>query len=510
MFSRNLVLVAFICLVTPAAAQLANPDSALQNILDGVEGQRISLQEAMQHALTNATSVKTAEAAYASARGAARHESGAFDPELFFALNYVERRELVASIFANPPISATTQTIGSAGLRYLTPIGTRLELSMNTVRLGTNSLFAFLNPQYNAVGNLSFRQPLLGGFFVSARKEVVRTDRELDAARARYDQAVIAVQSEVEQRYWDLYATERNYAVQRLTRDQAQAFLRETELRAKAGLVGPNQVASARTFLAEQEILLIDREEDLDRLSDQFASLIGMRPAQRYLATDSPPETFTLGDLNSMIDDAKQRNLDLQAAQFDVEARRALSNASLWEALPKVDLVGAIGGTALTGTAQDVNFAGQTYHLPISGDLNEAIRQAYNRKYPTWNIGVEVSVPIGFRSGFGERERLRAQEVIAEQRYILQARALEEQVRASYRELFHGSRRLNATREEVAAAQEQVRIGLIEFQNGRTTAFELVRLGADFAGAQQRYSQALVRSAKAAAALRQLTSGVYK
>ena len=56
---------------------------------------------------------------------------------------------------------------------------------------------------------------------------------------------------------------------------------------------------------------------------------------------------------------------------------------------------------------------------------------------------------------------------------------------------------------------KKVRIGLIEFQNGRTTAFELVRLGADFAVAQQRYSQAMVRSAKAATHLRQLTSGAY-
>jgi outer membrane protein TolC len=61
----------------------------------------------------------------------------------------------------------------------------------------------------------------------------------------------------------------------------------------------------------------------------------------------------------------------------------------------------------------------------------------------------------------------------------------------------------------VDASLEQVRIGLIEYRNGRTTAFELVRLGADLAAAQQRYSQALVRGAKAAARLRHLTYGAY-
>ena len=49
------------------------------------------------------------------------------------------------------------------------------------------------------------------------------------------------------------------------------------------------------------------------------------------------------------------------------------------------------------------------------------------------------------------------------------------------------------------ASLEQVRIGLLEFRAGRTTAFELVRLAGDVATAQQRYSSALVRAAKTAA-----------
>ena len=49
----------------------------------------------------------------------------------------------------------------------------------------------------------------------------------------------------------------------------------------------------------------------------------------------------------------------------------------------------------------------------------------------------------------------------------------------------------------------------LRFQNGRTTAFELVRLGEDFAKAQRRYSEALVRTVNAVAKLKQLTSGKY-
>jgi outer membrane protein TolC len=122
---------------------------------------------------------------------------------------------------------------------------------------------------------------------------------------------------------------------------------------------------------------------------------------------------------------------------------------------------------------------------------------------------VEISIPIGLRSGLGEQDRLEAEVLGAEQQYVEKARTLEEMVRSTYRGLANGQRRLEAAREGVDAAQEQVRIGLIEFRNGRSTAFELVRLGSDFAVAQLRYSEALVRTAKAAATLRQLTSGGY-
>jgi outer membrane protein TolC len=124
-------------------------------------------------------------------------------------------------------------------------------------------------------------------------------------------------------------------------------------------------------------------------------------------------------------------------------------------------------------------------------------------------VGVEVNIPIGFRSGLGEKDRADAGVLAAEQRYIERSRLLTDDVRATYRELTNGSTRLRAARDGVDAAQEQIRIGLIEFHNGRLTAFELVRLGDDFALAQQQYSSALVRTAKAAAQLRRLTSGNF-
>ena len=224
---------------------------------------------------------------------------------------------------------------------------------------------------------------------------------------------------------------------------------------------------------------------------------------------DEPPRDFPVDSIDQLVDHAVKNNLDLQAAQHEVEAARVLSRAAGWEALPNVNLVGSLGGIGLSGTGQQVSFGGTPFTTTYTGTLSDALSQSTKREFPNWSVGVEVTIPIGFRSGLGEKDRLEAELLSAEQRYIEQSRMLEDQVRSAYRELFHGKSRLEAARQGVDAAQDQVRIGLIEFRNGRLTAFELVRLGEDFAVAQRRYSEALVRTAKAAATLRELTSGGY-
>ncbi len=493
-----------------SAQSFADPDSALQGILKEMKGTSLSLHDARQHALKNATSVRKAEAAFLAAQGTVRRHAGSFDPEVFLGVQYEKQQLPAASFFAGASVLNTDQTNYSGGVRIDLPIGTHLELTANAVRLGTNSQFAFLNPEYDAIGSLRIRQPLLRGFMTSARKQLTYAEQLRDAEQARFDQEVRSTASQVDVGYWNLYAAERDYAVQKLSRDQAEAFLRETDLRAKAGLVGPNEVANAKTFLAQQELQLLDREEQFDARSDMFATLIGVRPDKepgRFIPVDDPPINFPVEAADVLVAKILETNLALKALQKDVDASRTLVDAAKWEALPSVDLVGSISGNGLGGNPNAVVFGGDTLRTTRGGSLRDALTQAFNRDYPSWSIGVEISVPIGLRSGLGEEDRLEAQYISTQQRFTELSRSVEEQVRTFCREVSNGSRRLQAAKAGVEAAQEQVRIGWIEFRNGRTTAFELVRLGADFAAAQQRYSEALVRTAKAAASLTQLLSG---
>lgn len=489
---------------------ITNPDSALYKILDEHEGTHLSLNDAIEQALNNAAVLQIAKASYSASIGSLRRESGYFDPEFFLSINHQDQDARVASFFAGADVLQTRQTNYQSGLRLSLPIGTQLELSVNAVRLNTNSTFASLNPEYNTFGNLRFTQSLLGGFTATAREQLNRVEHEVDASKYRYKQQEIIVRSETERIYWDLYAAERNYAVQQLIRNQADSLMKETKLRASAGLVGPNQVSNARTFLAEQELLLLEREEQLDMQSDRLAAYIGLDPDKehfRFIPSDNPPVNFIVEDIDLLLERASKNNLNLKASNEDKMAVEVQRDAAKWRSLPNINLTGSLIGTGLSGTSRDIIFGVDTFRTNINGGLNDAFSQLSHRDYPGWNVGLEVTLPIGLRTGLGEKDRLEAEVNRFEQISTDISRNIEEQLRFAWRELSHGKRRMEAATEGVQAAQEQVRIGLIEFQNGRVTAFELVRLGSDLAAAQQRYTEALVRIAKASTIIKQLTSG---
>ncbi|MFB3907969.1 MAG: TolC family protein [Candidatus Eisenbacteria bacterium] len=512
-----LVPCALVSLVSRDAAAardpvIANPDSALAIALAGIAGAPLSLEEAQRLAIDRSTDLGQARAARVAAEGAARRESGKFDPELFAEVSHTQEDASSASPFAGADLLRTKTTLGLAGARMQLPLGTRLEAAMTTTRLRTNSGFAALDPEYDAFGSLSITQPLLQGFGAGTRAPLAAAQIGEQAARSREDEATRAVQADVQIAYWDLYAAERDYAVQKLIVGQAEALLEETRTRAGAGLVGPSEVANARVFLAEQRQAQLDREEDLDRLSDRMARLIGSRPQGqegRFRPTDEPPSRFPIAGADSLVRVAIERNEGLQAMREDVVATRTLARGAAWNALPALDLVASVGGNGLSGTPRSVIFGSDTLRTSISGSASDAWSDVFGRDNPTWSVGLRMSVPIGSREGRGERDRLRAEQERARWAVEDASRRLADQVRETHRELVNASRRLEAARDGVDAAQEQVRIGMIEYRNGRTTAFELVRLGADVASAQRRYSQALVRAAQAAAKLSLLTSGGY-
>ena len=82
-------------------------------------------------------------------------------------------------------------------------------------------------------------------------------------------------------------------------------------------------------------------------------------------------------------------------------------------------------------------------------------------------------------------------------------------MRTAHRALVRAAKRFEAAQNGAQASRDQVRIGVLQYNSGRTTAFELVRSGRRSGVGAAAIFAALVRTAKAESALRFLTSSGY-
>jgi outer membrane protein TolC len=123
------------------------------------------------------------------------------------------------------------------------------------------------------------------------------------------------------------------------------------------------------------------------------------------------------------------------------------------------------------------------------------------------SLGLRVTVPVGWRADRGERDRTRGEYDRSLEDARAQRLALEVAVRAAHREAELSRQSLAVMQSLLEAAREQARIARLEYEAGRTTAYEAVNLEAELARAEFRVSQMLVRVGHATSELKRLTTG---
>ena len=472
----------------------------------GPEPIGLTLDQAQRVASANSPATRTAQAALRSARGAKMREAGTFDPAFFAQGSRISTDSPTTSPFT---ASEFRQRELSGGLSWLSPIGTALTVSLSQIKVETNNTFSTLSPERRARARVEFVQPLTQGFGPTAtRGELRAVGRELEAATRRYQAALIDLQSEVEVAYWQLYAAERDLQVQRIQRQRAAVFLRDQVLRARAGATGPGAVAAARRFLAEQEALLIDVRLRYRAASDHLNEVLGISSStqDRIHALDEPPAPADVMPLETALDLAYRNSGALRAADADAAGALARFRRAVWNAWPAVEAFGDYGGQGLAGLGRQFVFGGQTVGDTTDTDFGHAWDQVWDDANPDWSFGVRVRMPIGWRSDRGERERQRGNWERAREAARARRLAVENQVRLAHREAEQSLVALQAMRTLTEAAREQARIGRLEFQAGRTTAYDLVGIEADLARAAFQESQVLVRVARAASEMKRLTN----
>ncbi len=413
----------------------------------------------------------------------------------------------------NPPTSqlnggtsvANDTTTYNTGLSQSLPWGGgAAALTFNNNRLGTNNLFANYNPSYNASFSANLTQPLLRGFTIDQTRQQLKTTQiSREIADVNVKAVVAGTLASVRDAYWDLVYAIQAVDVTRQSLALAEKLVQDNQSRVEVGTMAPIDVVQAqaeaatrRQALAQAEATWRTAELSLKRL------VVGGTDDPLWTAqlnpVDRPAFQRASFDVQTAVRSALDQRTDLLQARRQMEM--ADLNIDLFhnQTLPALDLVASYGAQGLGGTQaiRQGSGLGSTVIGYVPGGYADAWSALTARDFPTWNVALNFSYPIGTSSAEAQLARARVQKNQTQ----AQIRALELQVATEVTNLAlqieSNLKQYEAATAARDLAQRRLEAEQSKFEVGMSTNFFVVQAQRDLADAQNTELRALANYRK--------------
>ncbi len=287
----------------------------------------------------------------------------------------------------------------NGGMNHLTPwYGSSYSLTFTNNRQTTNNITTRLNPSYSSELRLGYSMPLLAGFKMDNTRNNLRT---LAITRQITDINVLAavenLRNTVRTSYWALRSAMEQIEIAKRALDIARQSFDQSRLRVEIGTSAPIDTVQFETavFNAEQVLL---------------AAQIGWRTSEinfkRLLATaaddplytviinpvDQPELSVQSVDIQGAMTKALAERTDLIVARQNIESSKLSLDVSRSQTLPNLAMT---AGYRLTGQ-------GGTQRLSsgdvLPGGIGDALKAIADFDTPAWNLGFNLTYPLGMRS----------------------------------------------------------------------------------------------------------------
>ena len=196
--------------------------------------------------------------------------------------------------------------------------------------------------------------------------------------------------------------------------------------------------------------------------------------------------------------DVDQARLQIANSQIGLQGARSLTR-------PQLDLVGVMQNNGLAGQANP--FVGQSDPGFIGG-YGSVLGQIFARNYPTYGVGVQMTLPIHNRIAEADLARDELQVKQSE----IRLRQLQNQARLEVEDALIAMRRARASYEAAAEArrlqQESLAAEQAKFEVGASTSFFVIQYESLLAQAQSTEVAAQSSYVKAKAALQRATGTI--
>ena len=432
-----------------------------------------------------------------------------YDPAITGQLNFTH--QTTPEISTNTTGSATLvtgTTLFNAGLQQGFASGAQVNLNFNNAHTSINSLTSGFNPYTSSALGVTATQPLMRGFGANLNRRFIRiAGNEQKITSLLFQQQLIVTVYGVIRLYTDLVALTEDEKVKQETVSLAEKLLSDVKAQVEEGTLAQVEMtrANAQVFSTRQDLInargLREEQEAI------FKNVITRRGNEdpevanaRIIPTDTLtiPATDDIRPMQELTAEALSHRPDLGQARLQIDNSRIGLQGARSLTKPQLDLVGIMQNNGLAGQSNPFNALGAP---ALAGGYGSVLEQILSRNYPTYGVGVQMTLPIHNRIAEADLARDEIQVKQAE----IRLRQLQNQARLEVEDALIAMRRARASYEAASEArrlqEESLSAEQAKFEVGSSTSFFVIQYESLLA--QARSTEVAARSSygKAKAAL---------
>ncbi|MET0624061.1 MAG: TolC family protein [Pyrinomonadaceae bacterium] len=521
----------------------------------GTESLSLTLNEAIRRALENNNEIEFARADVRLAEQQLISLRGVFDPVFNYTPEINNSVRPVTNIFGGAgtagTVSTTDFTNNVSVNKQFERGGGNVSYFFNNTRETTSATNTSLNPFFSSAQGIQFTQPLWRDRSIDRNRQQIRIQRKrLEQTDADFRLRTIAIISQVQRAYWDLFFAIRNEQNQVANVNLARENFRRTEASVAAGASAPLQRAEIETELSTRESSLLIANQQVTVAENTLKNLMLKDPlspdwSKAVLPTDQPTFDETPVSLEVSLKEARESRPEMRRLRLEEEVNDINLQFYRNQTKPRIDLVGTFQTNGLAGTLNpavidntasplitgaadrflldqiNVVRAGQglppiespivppadvTLPSQFIGGYGQTLQNLFGFKTRQIVVGATIQFPFKNRTAEAnlayakiQREQLGASTRSQEQ-------AIEVEVRNSVQAVETARRRVLAARAALRSAEEQLAGERRLYQVGRSTTFLLFQRENALVNAQNQELQAQTDYNKALADLQRATS----
>jgi outer membrane protein TolC len=378
--------------------------------------------------------------------------------------------------------------------------GGNLNVSLNNNRMTTSSLTALFDPAYNTNWSATFTQPLFRNFKTdNTRQQLVITKLNQDISEIQLQATIVNTVSNVRNAYWDLVFAVESVEVARRSVTLAEQLVRDNQSRVEIGTMAPIDVVQAQAQAATQRQNLAVAEGT--RRTNELALkrlLVNGTQDPNWEATidpvDRPDFQPVAIDVAGAVRRALENRTDLAQVRKNLQVNEVTLRYLKNQTLPQVDFAARYQAIGQGGTSYLTQGVGINRVVvgTIPGGYLDSLESLLRRKYPTWNVSLNVSYPLGTSAQDATLARAHVQQNQVE----AQLRQIELQIATDITNAATNVQN-NVDRVEAAQAarelsQRQLEAEQSKFEVGMSTNYFIVQAQRDLATAQNNELQAIL------------------